>query len=104
MAITDLTAVVPPPGGEQGGVDWNEVEQRIGLPLPQDYKGYVARYGPGSFDEFLYVCLPVTDIENLDLARRQQEDLAALRSLRDDFGLDVPYRLEPPAEMSSTGT
>lgn len=100
MAISDLTAVIAPPtDGLQPDVDWNAIEQRLGLPLPQDYKDFITTYGQGSFDDFLHPYQPVTDNEYLDLAHRQEIDLWALRTIQEDFPEDVPYRLTEPAEL-----
>jgi hypothetical protein len=100
MALSELIAVVPPPDGSgQAEVDWEAVEQRLGLPLPQDYKDFIGRYGQGSFDDFLHPYQPVTDNEYLDLAHRQVIDLDALRTLQRDFPEGIPYRVTDPAEL-----
>jgi hypothetical protein len=100
MAISDLAAVVPPPSPPvHAEIDWDTVEQRLGLPLPQDYKDFIARYGQGSFDDFLHPYQPATGNEYLDLVHRQQIDLGALRTLQRDFGEDIPYRVGDPAEL-----
>lgn len=100
MALDDLTAIVaPPPDGGTSDVDWQAIEHRLGLRLPQDYKDFTAAYGQGSFDDFLHPYQPVTDNEYLDLAHRREIDLEALRTIQRDFPEDVPYRLENPAEL-----
>jgi len=100
MAVSDLTAVVAPPtDGIAPGVDWAAIEQRLGLPLPQGYKDFIAAYGQGSFTDFLHPYQPVTDNEYLDLAHRREIDLEALRTIQTDFPEDVPYRLADPAEL-----
>lgn len=101
MAISDLTAVVPPPADpDRSEVDWDAIQQRLGLPLPQDYKDFIATYGQGSFGDFLHPYQPVTDNEYLDLVGRQQTDLDALRTLQRDFPEDIPYQVtDQPAEL-----
>lgn len=100
MAISDLIEIVPPPTGQDPvETDWAEVETRIGLPLPQDYKDYITRYGAGDFDDFLHVCLPATTNEELDLASRRQMDIDALRELQNEFEEEIPYRVADPAEL-----
>lgn len=47
MAVSDIISVIPPPPGHGWrAVDWASVEQSLGLPLPQDYKDFIAVYGP----------------------------------------------------------
>lgn len=59
MAVSDIISVIPPPPGHGWrAVDWASVEQSLGLPLPQDYKDFIAVYGPGTFDDFLHIFLP----------------------------------------------
>lgn len=102
MALSELTAVVPPPAEPGGtGVDWDAVERGIGLRLPGDYKDFVARYGPGGFGDFLHPYQPDADDEELDLVDRQRADLDALREIQEEFPEDVPYRLAGPAELVS---
>ena len=60
-----LATVPPPPQGGGSGVDWPEVERRLGTRLPADYKLLIASYGEGSFDDFIWVLLPTTINPNL---------------------------------------
>ncbi|HTJ67424.1 MAG TPA: SMI1/KNR4 family protein [Actinospica sp.] len=105
MAISDLTAVVPPPAAEQQSqaVDWDAVEQAIGVRLPDDYKDVVALYGDGCFGDFIHLYQPDSPNPDHDLAHRQRIDLEALRSIQEDFPEDVPYRLSEPAELLPAG-
>ncbi len=64
MCVDTLVRLVPPPAMpiESGTPDgWQAVEQRIGTPLPQDYKRLVNLYGIGYFGG--YVC-PLTPFVN----------------------------------------
>ena len=100
MAVSDLTAVLPPPPGHGWeDVDWAAAERSLGLSLPQDYKDFIALYGPGTFDDFLHVFLPATGNENLDLGHRQRMDIDTLRDFKEEFPENVPYRLTGPVEL-----
>jgi hypothetical protein len=67
--MTDLTALtelcLPP--GQALGISWGTVEDRLGMPLPRDYKRLADRYGPGSFNDYLSLFHPhgVTEYVNL---------------------------------------
>lgn len=100
MAINDLISVTPPPpdnGWRE--VDWESVERSLGLPLPQDYKDFVATYGPGTFDDFLHIFLPAADNDLLDLRNRQRQDIDSLRVTHSKFPDEIPYRVTEPAEL-----
>lgn len=100
MAVSELISIVsPPPGHGWRGVDWTTVEQSLGLPLPQDYKDFIATYGPGTFDDFLHIFLPATDNDLLDLKSRQQQDIGTLRVIHSEFPDEIPYRVTDPAEL-----
>ncbi len=69
MAISELTAIVPPPAKpvETGNKKlWAQLEKQIG-PLPQDYKDYITLYGSGSLGEFVRVYNPFAQDEYVDL-------------------------------------
>lgn len=100
MAINNRIAIVPPlPGHGYVDVNWNDGERRIGLPLPHGYEDYTARYGVGTFDEFVHVCPPTTNNENLGLASRRKMDIDALRELQSESEEEIPYRAADPPEL-----
>lgn len=100
MAISDIVSAIPPPPGHGWhAVDWKSVEQCLGLPLPQDYKDFIATYGPGTFDDFLHIFLPATGNDLLDLRSRQQQDVGTLRIIDSEFPGEIPYRVTDPAEL-----
>jgi hypothetical protein len=65
-ALTALTELCPPPE-EALGIRSGTVEDRLGMPLPRDYKHLADRYGPGSFNDHLSLFHPhgVTEYVNL---------------------------------------
>lgn len=56
-AQDDLLRLVPPLDDVDADVDvdWAQIEDAPGVELPGDYKWLVERYGPGSFNDFLYI-------------------------------------------------
>lgn len=52
-AVSDLKALIPPTRPPQPELDWTDIERRLRLRLPLDYKRLVETYGQGSFDGFL---------------------------------------------------
>ncbi|MCZ4123102.1 SMI1/KNR4 family protein [Streptomyces sp. H39-S7] len=100
MSIENLTSVCPPPEDPPRiRPDWNQVEGDLGFRLPADYRQLIETYGPGSFDGFLHVFQPASPHRPLDLAHQIDTSVAALRTLRDDFSEEVPFRLEQPYEI-----
>ncbi len=92
-AINDLKArreAAAPPLPE---LTWTDIERRLGLRLPLDYKRLVETYGQGSFDGFLWVLQPSESNQNLDLLGQRRARLDALRALRDS-GEEVPFGVE----------
>ncbi|WP_432978330.1 SMI1/KNR4 family protein [Dactylosporangium sp. CA-233914] len=53
-----LVEMVPPPSAGRPAPDWRDVESRLGVVLPADYKRLVEVYGPGRFGDFLEVYTP----------------------------------------------
>jgi len=45
---------------------WEKIEQRLGIPLPPDYKAFINDYGTGSFDDFIIVYNPFAQNEYLN--------------------------------------
>jgi len=77
-ALAQLVAAVPPPA-EVVRIDWSEVEDRLGFPLPADYHALMETYGEGSFDDFLWLLHPTSSNPNLNLIEElhaQREALA----------------------------
>ena len=64
-----LNLITPPQNPDETGTpkSWEQIEARLGLQLPPDYKALIDHYGTGSFDEFIFVYSPFTQIEYLNL-------------------------------------
>ena len=81
-AVDDLRELAPPPAEPPP-------PPRPARPLPSDYLALAAEWGPGAFDDFLWLLVPGAENPNLDLDRQAEVRLGALREL----GEDTPYPL-----------
>lgn len=53
-AIDDLRSLLPvPPSVARPAIDWVAVEQRIGIPLPDDYEQLAGSYGESEFSSIV---------------------------------------------------
>ncbi|EFL23831.1 conserved hypothetical protein [Streptomyces himastatinicus ATCC 53653] len=66
-AIDALVQLCPPPDDPPRAIDWDAVENVLGMRLPADYKRLAAAYGPGTFADFIGICHPhgYTEYSNL---------------------------------------
>jgi hypothetical protein len=101
-AVNELVALVPPLSGGSARIDWTTIEESVGLRLPSDYKAIVEAYGPGVFDDFLWVLQPLATNPNLDLLRQKENRLDALRVLAAS-GDTIPYRIDSDGGGYSLG-
>jgi hypothetical protein len=65
--ITQIVATPADPRETGTPKNWEEIEKRLGLQLPQDYKIFVDAYGTGSFGNFIIVYNPFAENEYLNL-------------------------------------
>ena len=96
MSIETLERALAPPSRAVETGDhaaWDSVDESLGVNLPGDYKQLVSRYGTGCIDDFLWVLNPFTQNDNLNLVIQADAKLDALRQLRDEFGVGLPYPL-----------
>jgi hypothetical protein len=96
MSVQELAAVLPPPAEprETQG-DWARVEAEIGSPLPADFKEYVARYGTGVVNDFLWPLNPFAANDNVNLVSEIRFQLDTLRATRDKFPKKFTYAIFP---------
>lgn len=60
--LRDLAIVFPPPANpvRTGAAnEWADIEQRLGLVYPPDFKVFIAMYGATHFDNALYILSPI---------------------------------------------
>ncbi|MFG2988024.1 SMI1/KNR4 family protein [Streptomyces sp. NPDC048257] len=93
-ALARLSAIAQAPS-EPRQKDWGEVERRLGVELPADYKEFIHVFGGGDWDDYLYVLEPGCPNVNYDLiawAEHQAEDLEGLWEFE-----------KKPAELEAAG-
>lgn len=93
--LDELVKLMPPPAGLSFHGDWKALSTAGLADLPSEYIDFVNLYGPGVFDEFLYVFVPGCENSNLDLIRQLDRQLAALRELRTDGNLHLRLPIFP---------
>lgn len=97
-SLESLKKLIQPPGKPSGvpnGGGWNSVERSIGIELPEDYKEFIATYGTGAVDGFLWVLNPFSRNENLNLINQATVRLDAQRQFSAESGTKTPYPLNP---------
>jgi hypothetical protein len=95
-----LVRLAPPPDQPVGAGEldaWSEVEDRLSLRLPADYRELIAAYGSGTFDEFLLVLSPFAAQPGLRLEDYGATMLTTLRDFRASGSEELPYPLQPDA-------
>jgi hypothetical protein len=66
--IEDLLAILPLPSQPVGTclpAEWCDLEKRLGITFPSDYKQFISQYGAGAFFDFLGINSPFTTNSNL---------------------------------------
>jgi hypothetical protein len=81
------------------GAMWKMTEEALGFRLPDDYKALAESYGLGAFDDFLWVLIPNSRNDHLDLLIKGDISLNALKMGEEEV---VPHesqiRTNPMAE------
>lgn len=72
---------------------WNEIEFKLGIKLPTDYKSFINRYGVGCINDFLWVLNPFTQNSNLNLIEKgkkiREAYIISKNAFPEDFIHDV---------------
>lgn len=91
--IETLIKVMQPPinPSETGKMEnWIDLEKRLGIKLPNDYKEYISTYGTGRIDDFLWVLNPFSKYSNANLIDDIEHFQWAYGELRKEFPEDYP--------------
>jgi hypothetical protein len=92
MSVGTLSRILPPPPSPvEANGSWPQVEEALGIKLPDDFKEFIEVYGSGTIGHFLSVLNPFSDRPALNLLMQSQRQLDALRILVSDFGERKPY-------------
>ncbi|MFG3689615.1 hypothetical protein [Micromonospora sp. NPDC047740] len=90
MDLDRFAALIGPPPAHVPPVDWADVEARLGVPLPADFRAFAAAYGPIDLGEYVWIWSPAGSE-----VPYQVRTLGWLRSNRDANPGSAPYRFWP---------
>ncbi|MEE4540461.1 SMI1/KNR4 family protein [Streptomyces sp. V4-01] len=79
-SLDRLSRLVPPPSAPQAR-DWAAAEDRIGRPLPRDFKELVDVYGGGDFDGHLGLLVPPPTRTGSEIAGYNDDRMDELNDL-----------------------
>lgn len=98
MSIDKLKLILPIPdlaNSTANSSKWREVEKKIGVVLPSDYKEFISLYGSGVIDNFIMIYSPFTENENMNFFNQQKLNNEAYINLKVSFPEDFPYEVFP---------
>lgn len=90
-AQEELLRLVPPPADVAVHIEWGQVEDDLGVALPDDYKWLAEQYGPGSFDEFLSILHPSSPFYPTRLVEAAERAAEILDQLHASGREKIPY-------------
>lgn len=64
---------------------WEEVESKVGITFPEDYKKVIDSYGEGGINEFLWILSPFCENENLNSIEKFKVMKDAYLSMQSEF-------------------
>ncbi len=70
--------------------EWEEVEQKIGIIFPDDYKMFIDLYGEGGINNFLWILSPFSENENLNSIEKFTVMKEAYISMKGEFPQHFP--------------
>jgi hypothetical protein len=88
--IDELAALIGPPPSPPPSVDWEAVQQALGLALPAAFMAFATRYGPIELGNFVWVWSPAGGHVPFEAETHQW-----LRGSRDFSPGDYPYAIWP---------
>jgi hypothetical protein len=75
--------------------EWGEIERKLGIALPTDYKYFLERYGSGRIDEFISIFNPNASNKFLNFNHQIEEQLNVIRELKAEGSEVVPFEIFP---------
>src|SRR6476646_8300105 len=95
-SLEQLATILPPPSIPIAATgDWSAVANALGTRLPDDYMGFITRYGTGCISGFLWVLNPFEKNAHLNLLARYPIITAGDRQIREESPDEVPEPLYP---------
>jgi len=98
MSIQKIKELICPPAHpfEAGNLEqWLEVEQKLGLSLPSDFRDFVLTYGTGRFAKFYVIYSPFSTSEYSNLYWNIEWLCKTERQFKRDWPETVPYLIYP---------
>lgn len=89
-----LLRLSPPDFGQDEQVDWPAMEAAWNIPFPSDYKWFLKHYGPGSFNDSLYV-IALAGPDQAQVTAATAELAGSLASLAEHDVESPPYPAYP---------
>ncbi|WP_250655561.1 SMI1/KNR4 family protein [Alkalimarinus coralli] len=74
---------------------WSEIEKKLGIQLPNDYKEFVSSYGSGSVDDFLWVFNPFSENPNINLFERLTTETETFEYLKKSGNETLLFSMYP---------
>ena len=95
--LAALLPVPPRPIEAPTEAAWGELEERLAIELPSDYREFLGLYGSGVIDQFLWVLNPFASNGNARFPEASDRQLGILRWIREQGAETLPYPLYPEA-------
>ncbi|MFJ8072501.1 hypothetical protein ACIQ7Q_00830 [Streptomyces sp. NPDC096176] len=95
MRIDQLAEAAGLSAPRRYAVDWERAERELGTRLPADYKEYVYWFGPGCFDDYLFVAVPGIENANVELGGLLRNEQVLIASLSELSGTPVLLPVHP---------
>ena len=70
---------------------WEEVENKLEIVFPEDYKMFIDFYGEGGINEFLWILSPFSENENLNSIKKFKEMKNAYINMQNEFPEEFLY-------------
>ena len=86
--VEELASLVSWHGQGKTDVRWSDIEHRLNLRLPNDYKMYVERFPVGQFQTYLRIIHPGASPDDSDV-------FVAMKNIIAEFELDIEEGLAP---------
>ncbi|MFT9819881.1 SMI1/KNR4 family protein [Lysinibacillus sp. NPDC056185] len=98
MSFKKLKSILSPPNfaiSLDDSPKWSEVENKLGIVLPSDYKEFIALYGSGNIGNFIMIYCPFAKNDNMNFFFQQNLNKDAYLTLKESFPEDFPYEVYP---------
>lgn len=93
--VDDLARLVGWTGSGYEGINWETVENSLGLPIPLDFKELIKRFPRGAFQGMLELSVPEDCGRGIELIGGLAIVLEDMRRWREDEPERFPYPLYP---------